>query len=56
MECRFNTAYCTVLEREALPEIFGRTDVMADTLPELADRVVANTTSRSLPAGRTDGC
>ncbi|KAF2126443.1 HAD-like protein [Dothidotthia symphoricarpi CBS 119687] len=37
----FRTAYCTVLEKEVLEDVFGKTDVVADTLPELADRIVA---------------
>lgn len=36
----FKTAYCTVLEKEPLEEIFGKTDVTADTLPALADAVI----------------
>ena len=38
---RFKTAYCTALEGEALPEIFGEMDVTADTLPAMADKIIA---------------
>lgn len=36
----FKTAYCTVLEREPLVEVFGKTDVVAESLVELAEKVV----------------
>ena len=36
----FRTAYCTVLEKEPLEDIFGKTDVTAETLPALAAEVV----------------
>ncbi|KAF1832632.1 hypothetical protein BDW02DRAFT_640645 [Decorospora gaudefroyi] len=36
----FQTAYCAVLEKEPLEEVFGKMDVVADTLPELAERLV----------------
>ncbi|PSN75409.1 HAD-like protein [Corynespora cassiicola Philippines] len=35
----FKTAYCTVLEKEPLPEIFGDMDISATTLPELAEKI-----------------
>lgn len=35
----FKTAYCTILEKEVLEDIFGVMDVV-DTLRELADKVV----------------
>lgn len=35
----FKTAYCTVLEKEALETVFGQTDVTADTLPALASKI-----------------
>lgn len=38
---RFRTAYCTVWEKEPLPELFGEMDVVADTLAEMAGKVVA---------------
>lgn len=36
----FSTAYCTILEKEPLESIFGRTDVTANTLPALAEKVI----------------
>jgi len=36
----FKTAYCTVLEKEPLEEVFGKMDVTAETLVEMAERVV----------------
>lgn len=33
----FKTAYCKVLEKESLEGVFGKMDVVADTLSELAD-------------------
>lgn len=36
----FKTAYCTLLEKEPLEEVFGKTDVVADGLEELAEKVV----------------
>ena len=36
----FKTAYCTVLESEALEDVFGRMDVVVDSLVELGERVV----------------
>lgn len=38
---RFKAAYCTALEGEALPAIFGEMDVVAETLPAMADRIIA---------------
>lgn len=35
----FKTAYCSVLEKEALDDVFGKMDVVAATLPELAEKV-----------------
>ncbi|EWY79864.1 2-haloacid dehalogenase [Fusarium oxysporum NRRL 32931] len=37
----FNAAYCTALEGEELPGIFGKMDVVAETLPAMADRIIA---------------
>jgi 2-haloacid dehalogenase len=37
----FRTAYCLVLEKEALEDVFGKMDVVADTLPELAEKVTS---------------
>ncbi|KAK5166929.1 uncharacterized protein LTR77_007658 [Saxophila tyrrhenica] len=36
----FRGAYCTVWEGEALMDVFGDMDVVAETLPEMADRVI----------------
>lgn len=38
--CRFNTAYSTILEGEYLSEIYGELDVVAETLPAMADRII----------------
>jgi 2-haloacid dehalogenase len=40
----FKTAYCLVLEKEALEDVFGKMDVVADTLPELAQKLVDTNT------------
>ena len=40
---RFHGAYTTVLEGEALHDIFGEMDVVAPTLPEMAEAIVAAT-------------
>ncbi|KAK2764136.1 2-haloalkanoic acid dehalogenase [Colletotrichum kahawae] len=37
----FNAAYCEALEGEELPGIFGKMDVVAKTLPEMADKIIA---------------
>ncbi|TVY13264.1 hypothetical protein LARI1_G007794 [Lachnellula arida] len=37
----FKGAYCSVWENEPCVELFGEMDVMASTLPELAERVIA---------------
>ncbi|KAH6640095.1 haloacid dehalogenase-like hydrolase [Truncatella angustata] len=36
----FRGAYATVLEGEALPEIFGELEIMAETLPEMAEKII----------------
>lgn len=36
----FKTAYCKALEKEPLEELFGKMDVVSDTLPELADGLI----------------
>jgi 2-haloacid dehalogenase len=36
----FKTAYCTVLEKEPLEDVFGKMDVVVDTLPDLAQGVM----------------
>ncbi|KAK7409068.1 hypothetical protein QQX98_008772 [Neonectria punicea] len=41
----FNAAYCTALEGEALPQIFGQMDIVADTLPDMADKIIAASSS-----------
>ena len=37
----FRGAYCTVLESDPMYEIFGDMDVVADTLPAMADKIIA---------------
>lgn len=40
----FRGAYCTVWEKEACSELFGgEMEVMADTLEEMADGIIAAT-------------
>ncbi|ROV92240.1 hypothetical protein VPNG_09647 [Cytospora leucostoma] len=39
----FHGAYCTVLEAEPLQEIFGDMDVVAASLPEMAEKIIAST-------------
>ncbi|KAH7185143.1 haloacid dehalogenase-like hydrolase [Fusarium flagelliforme] len=36
----FKTAYCTALEGEELPDIFGKMDVVEETLPSMADKII----------------
>ncbi|KAF5560561.1 catalytic [Fusarium phyllophilum] len=36
----YKGAYCTVLEKESCADIFGTMDVMADTLPEMARKLI----------------
>ncbi|KAF1355896.1 hypothetical protein EJ07DRAFT_130881, partial [Lizonia empirigonia] len=36
----FRTAYCTVLEKEALEDIFGTMEITADSLAELAEKII----------------
>lgn len=38
--CRFKAAWCSVWEGEALPEIFGEVDVVADSLVDMADKII----------------
>jgi 2-haloacid dehalogenase len=38
----FKTAYCTILEKEALEDIFGKSNVVAESLEGLAEKVVAS--------------
>ena len=37
----FRTAYCTVLEKEPLEDIFEKPDITAESLPALAEKVIA---------------
>ena len=37
---RFKSAYCSVLEKESCTELFGEMDVMADTLVEMAEKII----------------
>lgn len=39
--CRFKGAYCSVWESEPLENIFGKMDVLSDTLPEMAEKIIA---------------
>lgn len=39
---RFKGAYCTVLEQEALTNLFGEMDVIDDTLPGMAEKIIAH--------------
>lgn len=41
--CRFHGAYCTILEAEPLYDVFGEMDVVAPTLPEMAEKIIAAT-------------
>lgn len=43
MHDRFHGAYSTVLEGEPLHEVFGDMDVVAPTLPDMADKIIAAT-------------
>ncbi|CAN9280592.1 hypothetical protein GT037_004068 [Alternaria burnsii] len=37
----FKTAYCLVLEKEPLEDVFGEMDIVAETLPGLAEKVTS---------------
>lgn len=37
---RFKAAWCSEWEIEAVPEIFGEVDVVADSLVEMADKII----------------
>lgn len=39
---RFKGAYCTVLEQEALTNLFGEMDVIDDTLSGMAEKIIAH--------------
>lgn len=41
MRISFKGAWCSVWEKEACEEVFGEIDVKADTLPEMADKIIA---------------
>ncbi|KAJ5666665.1 hypothetical protein N7462_011074 [Penicillium macrosclerotiorum] len=41
----FQGAYCTVLEKEPLHSLFGDMDVVDDTLPGMADKIIASQAS-----------
>lgn len=38
-------AYCTVLEKEPLQDLFGDMDVIDDTLPGMAQKIIAKQAS-----------
>lgn len=38
---RFKGAYCTVLEKVPCTDIFGDMDVIADSLVEMVDKIIA---------------
>lgn len=37
---RFKAAWCSVWELEPVPEVFGEVDVVADSLVEMADKII----------------
>lgn len=37
---RFKAAWCSVWEIEPVPEIFGEVDVVADSLVEMAEKII----------------
>jgi 2-haloacid dehalogenase len=37
----FKAAWCSVWEKEPATEVFGEVDVLADSLPEMADKIIA---------------
>ena len=41
----FKSAYCTIWEKEPLEQLFGTMDVIGATLPEMAEKVVAATST-----------
>lgn len=41
---RFQGAYCTVWEKEPLLDLFGEMDVVDETLPGMAEKIIASTT------------
>lgn len=38
--CRFKGAWCSVYEKEPVTEVFGEIDVVADSLVEMADKII----------------
>lgn len=38
---RFRAAWCSEWEKEQCTSIFGEMDITADSLPELADKIIA---------------
>lgn len=42
----FKAAYCAVWEKEEVRQLFGAMDVVAGTLPEMAEKIVAATKRR----------
>ncbi|TEA17051.1 Transcriptional activator of proteases prtT [Colletotrichum sidae] len=43
--CGFKGAWCSVYEKEPCVELFGEMDVMADSLPEMARKIIAASAS-----------
>jgi 2-haloacid dehalogenase len=43
--CRFRGAYTAIWEKEPLTELFGEMDVIDDTLPGMADKIIAHQAS-----------
>jgi hypothetical protein len=37
---RFRAAWCSVYEIEPVPEVFGEVDVVADSLVEMAEKII----------------
>lgn len=37
---RFKGAYCTVWEKEPCTDLFGEMDVMADSFPDMARKII----------------
>lgn len=42
---RFKGAYCSVWEKESLSELFGEMDVLDETLPGMAEKIIAHQAS-----------
>jgi 2-haloacid dehalogenase len=41
ISCRFKAAWCSVYEKEPSTEVFGEVDVLADSLVEMANKIIA---------------